>query len=365
MTSAAERVGRSGPARPGGPGTTPVRVGSARRRTALLALPAAVVLVAVAALALGRYTVGFDQVVRILLGQLLPLEPTWTPTEEATVLRVRLPRVLLAMLVGAGLALCGATLQAVFGNPIVSPQILGVSSGASFGGALALVLGLGSAALVLGSFGFGLLALVAVFATSRVRGPAPPLTIVLSGIVVGAFFAALVSLLTYLADPYGELQSLVFWLLGSLATATYGKAAVAAVPVLLGGAVICSQRWRINVLSLGDEDATALGLRPGRLRWLLLTTVAAIVAGAVAVSGVIGWVGLVVPHLARLWVGPDHRVLIPVSAGVGAVYLTAIDTVTRNLSVAEIPLGVLTALVGAPVFLVLLHRSRRKMWSDA
>lgn len=342
-----------------------VRAAEKQRRIAFFVLPLAVVLVAVVALAVGRYSVGVDQVARILLGQLLPLDQTWTAAQEAVVVNVRLPRVLLAMLVGAGLAACGAALQAVFGNPLVSPQILGVSSGASFGGALAIVLGLGSAALVLGSFGFGMLALVAVFAASRVRGPAPALSIVLSGIVVGAFFMALVSLLTYLADPYGELQSLVFWLLGSLATATYGKVAVAAVPVLLGGAVICALRWRINVLSLGDEDAQTLGLRPGRLRWLLLTAVAAVVAGAVAVSGVIGWVGLVVPHLARLWVGPDHRILIPVSIGVGAVYLTVIDTITRTLGVAEIPLGVLTAVIGAPVFLILLRRSQRRMWSDA
>lgn len=343
----------------------PAPAATNRRRTARLALPVGVVVVSVIALGLGRYSVSPEHVVQILFGQLFPMEPTWTSAEEAVVLNVRLPRVLLAMLVGAGLAVCGAALQAVFSNPIVSPQILGVSSGASFGGAIAIVFGLGSAALVLGSFGFGLAALVAVFVLSRVRGNAPPLTIVLSGIVVGAFFAALVSLLTYLADPYGELQSLIFWLLGSLATATYGKVVIAGVPVLLGGAIIYALRWRINVLSLGDEDASTLGLRPGRLRWILLIAVAAIVAGAVAVSGVIGWVGLVVPHLARLWVGPDHRVLIPVSLGLGAAYLTVIDTVTRLLSVAEIPLGVLTAIIGAPVFLILLHRSRRRMWSDA
>ncbi|MGB3484516.1 MAG: iron ABC transporter permease [Mycobacterium sp.] len=321
--------------------------------------------IALAALAVGRYSVGPVQVVQILLAQVVPLEPTWTATEQAVVIEVRLPRVLLAMLVGAGLAASGAALQAVFGNPIVSPQILGISSGASFGGAMAIVLGLGTAALIFGSFTMGMAALVAVFLLSRVRGPAPPLTIVLTGIVIGAFFAALVALLTYLADPYGELQSLVYWLLGSLATATYTKVAVAAVPVLVGGAVIYALRWRINVLSLGDDDATALGLKPGRLRWVLLTAVAAIVAGAVAVSGVIGWVGLVVPHLARLWVGPDHRVLIPVTLGLGAAYLTVIDTITRAVSVAEMPLGVLTAVIGAPVFLLLLHRSRQRMWSDA
>ncbi|WP_344159268.1 iron ABC transporter permease [Nocardiopsis rhodophaea] len=336
-----------------------------RHRGTVLGLVAVVLVVGVLALGFGRYSVSADHVLQILLGQFLPIDRTWSDTEAAAVLNVRLPRVLLSMLVGAGLAVCGAVLQAVFGNPIVSPQILGVSSGASFGGALAIVLGLGSAALVLGAFTFGLAALVAVFVVSRARGPAPPLTIVLSGIVVGAFFSALVSLLTYLADPYTDLPSIVFWLLGSLATASYAKVAVVGVPAVAGGALFLALRWRINVLSLGDEDATILGLRPGRLRWLLLAAVAAVVAGAVAVSGVIGWVGLVVPHLARLLVGSDHRAVIPVSVLLGAAYLTVIDTVTRNLGVAEIPLGVLTALIGAPVFLVLLHSSRRRMWAHA
>ncbi len=363
-TSATDPAGYTAPDA-AGPPTDQTPVMEIRSRTACFILPGAVVLIAVLALAVGRYSVSPDQVLRILLGQLLPLDQTWTSAEAAVVLDVRLPRVALAMLVGAGLAVCGAVLQAVFANPLVSPQILGVSSGASFGGALAIVLGLGSVALVFGAFGFGLLALVAVFAVSQLRGSAPPLTIVLAGIVVGAFFVALVSLLTYLADPYGELQSPIFWLLGSLAPARYSKVLVAAVPVLLGGALIWGLRWRVNVLSLGDEDAATLGLHPRRLRWILLTTVAAIVAGAVAVSGVIGWVGLVVPHLARLWVGPDHRVLIPVSIGLGAAYLVVIDTITRTLGVAEIPLGVLTAIVGAPVFLLVLRSSRQRMWSDA
>lgn len=346
------------------PATVGAPTGS-RRISALVVLPVVLAVVAVAALAVGRYTVPFDRVVAILLGQVLPLPRTWTDTEAIAVLNVRLPRVLLSVLVGAGLAVCGAVLQAVFRNPIVSPQILGVSSGASFGGALAIILGLGYAALVTGAFAFGLLALVAVFLVSRAGGTSPPLMIVLSGVVVGAFFTALVSLLTYLADPYDELQSIVFWLLGSLATATYAKVAVAGVPALAGVVLFLALRWRINVLSLGDEDAATLGVRAGPLRWLLLTTVAAVVAGAVAVSGVIGWVGLVVPHLARLWVGPDHRMLLPVTVLIGAAYLTVIDTLTRTIGVAEIPLGVLTAVIGAPVFLVLLHRSRRRMWADA
>jgi iron complex transport system permease protein len=175
----------------------------------------------------------------------------------------------------------------------------------------------------------------------------------------------LVSLLTYLADPYSQLPAIVFWLLGSLATATYPKVLLAAVPVLVGVATVLLLRWRINVLSLGDEDAAALGIRPERLRWLLLVAVAAIVAGAVAVSGVIGWVGLVVPHLARMWVGPDHRVLLPVSLLMGGIYLTLIDTLARSMTAGEIPVGVLTALIGAPVFFLLLRRNRNRIWDDA
>jgi iron complex transport system permease protein len=191
------------------------------------------------------------------------------------------------------------------------------------------------------------------------------LVIVLAGVVIGAFFSALVSLITYVADPYSQLPAIVFWLLGSLATATYGKVLTAVVPIALGVAVVLALRWRINVLSLGDEDAAALGLRPERLRWLLLAAVAAIVAGAVAVSGVIGWVGLVIPHLGRMWVGPDHRVLLPVTLLMGAGYLTVIDTVSRILTAGEIPLGVLTAVIGAPVFFVLLRRNGNQAWSDA
>lgn len=335
------------------------------RLVACAGVPLLLVTVAIGALSVGKYTVPFDEVVRILVGQVLPLRQSWTDTEAITVLNVRLPRMLLGMLVGGGLALCGAVLQAAFRNPIVSPQILGVSSGASFGGALAIVLGLGPVALVAGAFVAGMAAMLAVFLVSRVHGAAPTLMIVLTGIVVGAFFTALVSLLIYIADPFSQLQSIVFWLLGSLATATTTKVMIVAAPVAVGSLLVLALRWRINILSLGDEDAASLGLRPGRLRWLLLTVVAAIVAGSVAVGGVIGWVGLLVPHLARLLVGPDHRIVLPVTLGLGAAYLTIVDTLTRTVLPGEIPLGVLTAVIGAPVFLVLLHRSRQRTWSDA
>ncbi|MEO6309987.1 MAG: iron ABC transporter permease [Leifsonia sp.] len=324
-----------------------------------------VVAVCLAAMATGRYNVPFWHVVQIVAPHAGALPATITDTEQSVVVLVRLPRILLALLVGGGLAIGGAALQAVFRNPLVSPEIIGVSAGASFGGALALLLGLGSVALVGGAFLFGLLALGLLFLITSGRDGTPMLMLVLGGVVTGSFFSALVSLVTYIADPYSTLPAIVFWLLGSVASATYPQVVVATVPVLIGTVALLGLRWRINVLSLGDEDAAGLGVRPRALRWVVLIAVALIVAGAVAVSGVVSWVGLVIPHIARLWVGPDHRVLLPVSFLLGGGYLALVDTVARTVTAGEIPLGVLTALLGAPVFFVLLRQNRDRIWDRA
>lgn len=323
------------------------------------------VAVTLVALAVGRYNVPLWHVVQILVGQAVPIPSEATATEQNVVLLVRLPRVLLALLVGGGLAIGGAALQAIFHNPLVSPDIIGVSAGASFGGALAILLGLGTFALITSSFAFGLIALAMLFLITSGRGGTPLLMIVLGGVVTGSFFSALVALVTYIADPNTTLPAIVFWLLGSVATATFGKVAVALIPVVGGALVLLALRWRINVLSLGDDDATALGIRPRPLRWAVLVSVALIVAGAVAVSGAVSWVGLVVPHLARMWVGPDHRVLLPVSFLLGGAYIMLVDSVARTATAGEIPLGVLTALIGAPVFFVLLRRNRDRIWESA
>ena len=327
----------------------------------------AVVLLGVSLLALsvGRFPVPLGGVVQTLAAHLFPVHSAAGQVEQNVVWLVRLPRVLVALLVGGGLGIAGAALQAIFRNPLVSPEIIGVSSGASFGGALVLLLGLGSVYLVAGAFVFGLVALAMLFAVTVGRTGTPMLMVVLGGVVIGSFFAALVALITYVADPYTTLPAIVFWLLGSVATSTYPKALVAVVPILAGTVVLLLLRWRINVLSLGDEDAAALGVRPARMRSVVLVSTALIVAGAVAVSGVIGWVGLVIPHLARMWVGPDHRVLLPVSFLMGGAYLIVIDTLARTVTAGEIPLGVLTALIGAPVFFVLLRRNRDRIWDSA
>ncbi len=337
----------------------------ARTVLAVPILAVIVIGVGVVALAIGRFYVPLGHVVDILGSTVAGLPDTAPQVEHSVVLLVRLPRVLLALLVGGGLAIAGAALQATFRNPLVSPEIIGVSAGASFGGALALMLGLGSAFLVGGAFAFGLAALGLLVVVTLGRAATPMLMVVLGGVVVGSFFSALVSLVTYLADPYTTLPAIVFWLLGSVATATYASVLTALIPILAGAGMLIMLRWRINVLSLGDEDAASVGLQPARMRWVVLISAALIVAGAVAVSGVISWVGLVIPHLARMLVGPDHRVLLPASFLIGAAYLIMIDTLSRSVTAGEIPLGVITALVGAPVFFVLLRRNRDRIWDRA
>lgn len=344
----------------------PPRARFDRRMLAVPGFLLLLIVVAVGALAVGRYTVPPNEIVRILVGQFLPIEQTWYPQEATVVLDVRLPRVLLSMLLGAGLALTGAVMQAVFRNPLASAQVLGVSSGASFGGVLILLAGFSGAALVGGAFLGGVVALALVIAIARAVPGAPLLMIILGGTVVGAMFQAMVSFITYIADPYSELPSIVFWLMGSLATASYTKVLTAAIPIVAAGLVVLVLRWRLNILAMGDEDATALGLAPQRLRNLLLVCVALITAGSVSVAGVIGWVGLVVPHLVRMMVGTDNRMVLPVSALLGAIYLTLIDTLSRTISTAEIPIGILTAIIGAPFFVALLIRNRTRLWgSDA
>ncbi len=335
--------------------------GAARRAAgstiALLLIVLAVV--AVAALGMGRYDIPFARVIAILVAPFRPPEIAITPTEANVVFTVRMPRILLAVLAGAGLALSGAALQGVFRNPLVGPQVVGVSSGAAFGGTLAILLSFPRYGLLGSAFAFGLSALVLVYGLNGIVARRNILALVLAGVVVTGFFGALVSLLQYLADTEDKLPAMVFWLLGSFATANRDKLLLIAAPVLAGSVLLIGLRWRINLLSMGDEDARTLGVSVEPLRWLVLVLVSCIVAAQVAVSGIVGWVGLVVPHMARMLVGPDHRVMMPASLILGALYLLVIDTVARTTTSSEIPLGILTALIGTPVFALVLRRTQR------
>jgi iron complex transport system permease protein len=328
-------------------------------RVTIILLLIALTIVAVASLGIGRYDIPFARVIVILLAPVSPTGIAVTPTEANVVFTVRLPRILLATLAGAGLALSGAALQGVFRNPLVGPQVVGVSSGAAFGGTLAILLSFPRYGLLACSFAFGLSALVLVYALNSIVARRNILALVLAGVVVTGFFGALVSLLQYLADTEDKLPAMVFWLLGSFATANWDKFFLVAAPVAVGSALLIGLRWRINLLSMGDEDARTLGVNVEPLRWLVLALVSYIVAAQVAVSGIIGWVGLVVPHIARLLVGPDHRVMMPASLLLGALYLLAIDTVARTATSTEIPLGILTALIGTPVFALVLRQTQR------
>lgn len=322
----------------------------------------AVLTVAVIAIGLGRYAVPPGHVLGILASNLLPIDPTWTDVERRVVELIRVPRIALAGLAGAGLALSGAALQGIFRNPLVGPDIVGVSAGAAFGGALAIMLAAGSAALLGGAFFFGLAGMTIAYGLARVGGSAPVLMLVLAGVVTGSFFSAMVSLVTYVADPEDALPAIVYWLMGSFSSADYGKLGLFSLALFLGGVPLMLMRFRINVLSLGDEEASAIGVKVERTRWLVLLCVTAITAASVAVAGIVSWVGLVVPHIARMMVGPDHRALLPASALLGAGYVIVVDTVARSASAAEIPLGVLTAIIGAPVFAWLLRRSHGRGW---
>ena len=280
---------------------------------------------------------------------------------ETVLFNIRLPRVLAAVLVGAALSAAGAAYQSLFRNPLVSPDILGVSTGAGLGAVVGILLGLPVAAIQLLGFGGGLatVALVAMLART-LRGGGDVLVLVLAGIVVGALAGAAISLVKVLADPYDQLPAITFWLLGSLAGVKPGDVGGVLPVVVFGLAPLILLRWRIGVLSLGDDEARALGIDVSRLRVLVIAAATLITASVVAISGVIGWVGLMVPHMVRLLVGPRFDRLLPASILLGAAFMVAVDTLARSGAKIEIPLGVLTAVIGGPAFVWLLARRRHR-----
>ena len=273
---------------------------------------------------------------------------------------VRLPRVLAAVVVGAAIAAAGAAYQTLFRNPLVSPDILGVSTGAGLGAVLGIFLSLPVAGIQLSAFVMGLATVGLVYGiASMVHGRDPILVLVLAGVVVGSLAGAAISLMKIMADPYDQLPAIVFWLLGSLSAIRKGEVWAAVPLVLIGLVPLVLLRWRINVLSLGDEEAKALGVEAGRLRLFVIAAATLMTASVVAISGVIGWVGLVIPHIARMAVGPSFDRLLPTAMLLGASYLLLVDTLARTMARIEVPIGILTAIIGAPFFLWLLAQGPR------
>ena len=315
------------------------------------------------AFTVGRYPVTLAEFIEVLVSRLGGRDATVSPAVENVVLLVRGPRVIAAALVGAALAVAGTAFQGIFRNPLDSPDILGASSGAALGAVLGIYFSLGVIGIEALAFAGGLVAVAAVYVIgSLLRSRDPILVLVLTGVVVGALLGAGVGLVKYLADPYNQLPAMTFWLLGSLAATTVSDLVPLAGAVAVGTVVLIALRWRLNVMSLPEDEARALGLATGPFRIAIIAAATLVTSASVATSGVVGWVGLVVPHLARALVGPDFPRLVPTAALLGGGYLLFIDTLARTAAPIEIPLGILTAVIGTPFFIWLLAGMQRT-WS--
>ena len=339
--------------------------GQASARSLPLVLPVLVLLFLAAAtlsMCVGRYGVTPADVARVLAAQVLPLDIS--DVSESTsnvVLRLRLPRVLSALLVGAALAVAGAAYQGIFKNPLVSPDLLGVSGGACVGAAISILLGLGLAF----TQGFAFLGgIAAVFLTTlipRLMRRDSTIMLVLAGVIVGGFMSSIIGLIKYVADPETQLPDIVYWQLGSLAKVNM-QTLLAVAPVMVATIIVLlCMRWRINVLSLSDQDAKTLGVNLRRERGIAIVCATLLTACAVCLSGTIGWIGLVMPHVARRLVGTDNTRALPVAALVSAIFLLVIDTLARTLTGAELPLGILTGFIGAPFFALILVKERMEV----
>ncbi|WPC76637.1 FecCD family ABC transporter permease [Vibrio porteresiae] len=309
------------------------------------------IVVAVISFLVGRFTIPFSQFWAALTGH---------GVGSLVLLKVRLPRIAAGMAIGASLAVSGATYQGIFRNPMVSPAILGAASGAGLGAAFAILCSLNFVMVQLMAFAFGVVAvLITYFVGNAVsRNNDSLLSLVLTGIVISALASAIISLIKYLGDPEEKLPEITFWLMGSLSSANSTNMTWMIAPLIVGLLPIILLRWQLNLLSLGDEEASALGVNVKRTRVVLILAATLLTAVSVAVSGIIGWIGLLIPHLARMLVGPNHRVLIPASLFLGGSYLMIVDDLARSLLPMEIPIGILTSLIGAPFFLYLMARRK-------
>ncbi len=334
-----------------------------KRKMIYLLLIAAPLLVVFFSLFLGRYPLSFQDVLRVLGSRMggAPIDPG--DIYQALIWEIRMPRAILGAMVGGCLAISGAAFQGLFRNPLVSSGMLGVSSGAGFGAALSILIFHSlTPATYLFAFLFGIMAVLLAYMIGKVYNSTPTIMLVLGGVIVSSIFSALISFAKYVADPFQELPTIVFWLMGSLANVRYQDMLLAGGPMLLGIVGLILIRWRINVLSMGEREAHALGVNVKVDKALVIICATLATAGAVCVSGVIGWVGLVIPHIARMIVGNDNRLLIPTSLSLGACFLVIVDDVGRIITGAEMPLGILTSLVGAPFFIYLLKKTKARGW---
>lgn len=331
-----------------------------RRANVLLVVLAMLVLfVAFFSLMLGKYPINPTDIFGLLASKLAIVPQTWTDQQAALFFNVRLPRVLLALMVGCSLSAAGAAYQGTFQNPLVSPDILGASQGAAFGAAVGILLGVGAFGVSLSAFAFSIAAVLLVLLVSMRAKGHRVLIVVLAGVMISSLLQAGVSFTKLVADPTDQLPAITYWLMGSLTSADMDDVAFMLPPTLIGCAVLFALRWKINILTMGDEEAATMGVDARRIRVVVIAAATLVTAASVAVSGIIGWVGLVVPHLCRMSIGADYRKLMPASMLMGAGFLLVVDDFARMVATSEIPLGILTAFIGAPFFLYLITRKKK------
>ena len=313
---------------------------------------------AIVSLGLGRLYIPIEEVVEILASYIWPLPQTWTDQAASVIDTIRLPRVLAAVLIGAALSLSGAAYQSVFRNPLVAPDMLGVSSGACVGASLGIIWGLPQTGVQLGAFAGGILAVSAAVLIPRLIGKNSVVMLVLAGIIVGGLMSSFLGIIKYSADTETELPAITYWQLGALTNVTWDNLISSGLPILACGIFMMLIRWKLNILTLSDEEIHMLENRSQWLRYAVIFCATVLTACSVCVSGTIGWVGLVIPHFSRMLGGVDNRRLLPLSIILGALFLLVVDTLSRVAMETEIPLSILTGLIGAPFYFYLLVRQR-------
>lgn len=309
----------------------------------------------------GRYSVTPKELIYIFYAKITGIPKTWSDNIESVIFQIRLPRIIAALIIGASLSVSGASYQCLFKNPMVSSDILGASAGAGFGAAIALLLSFNMAGVEFLAFVFGMGAVFATYIISKIigRGNSTTLILVLTGIVISSLFQSLISLIKYVADPDSKLPAITFWLMGGISNITANEIYLLLASFIIGIIPILLLRWKLNILAFGDEEAKSLGINVDRMRVILIFCSTLLTASSVAMAGMVGWVGLVIPHVTRLIVGPNYKTLIPSSVIIGASYLLLIDDISRTIFPMEIPLGILTSLIGAPFFLSILLKARK------
>lgn len=320
----------------------------------LLVIPIVAILFCIG---LGRYSVSMLDSLKILFGYIFNIDFGIEKQAQSVILSIRLPRLILAMLCGMGLSVAGASLQALFSNPLTSSDTLGVSSGASFGAALALLFSSNSILIQFSALCFGILAIIIVIHISRSENNNSIIMMIISGVLVSYLFQAFVSLIKYIADTDSKLPAITFWLMGSMSGVSYKMLLFGAPFIIFGVIVIYFMRWKLNVLSLGEEEAKSLGINMSKTKLLTVFLSSMITASCVSMCGMVGWVGLLIPHLSRILFGNNNLYVVPASMSLGATFLILVDTIARTISAAEIPISILTSVIGAPIFILLLKKT--------